>query len=122
MKKLYVSAGDKITAGSKIADIYDNTIMTLEVPFNASEVKRSWVGNRANVYVGDDGERLKGTVTFISPMTETLSGNMVVTLVTIEVLNPGAVSAGMSGTASIGGVDCNSEGTFAVKSEGTEEG
>lgn len=119
VKKLYVSAGDKITAGSKIADIYDNTIMTLEVPFNASEVKRSWIGNRATVYVGDDGERLKGTVTFISPMTETLSGNMVVTLVTIEILNPGAVSAGMSGTASIGGVDCNSEGTFAVKSEGT---
>lgn len=119
VKKLYVSAGDKITAGSKIADIYDNTIMTLEVPFNASEVKRSWIGNRANVYVGDNDERLKGTVTFISPMTETLSGNMVVTLVTVEVMNPGAVSAGMSGTASIGGVDCNSEGTFAVKSEGT---
>lgn len=119
VKKLYVEAGDKITAGSKVADIYDNTIMTLEVPFNASEVKRSWIGNRATVYAGDGGERLKGTVTFISPMTETLAGNMVVTYVTIEVINPGAVSAGMSGTARIGGVDCNSEGTFAVKSEGT---
>lgn len=119
VKKLYVAAGDKITAGSKIADLYDNTTMTLEVPFNAAEVERSWIGNRATVYVGDEGESVKGTVTGISPTTETLSGNMVVTYVTIEVLNPGAISAGMSGTASIRGVDCNSEGTFAVKSEGT---
>lgn len=118
VKKLYVAAGDKISAGSKIADIYDNTTMTLEVPFNAGEVSRSWLGNRASVYVGDDGERLKGTVTAIASNTETLEGNMVVTYVTIEVPNPGAISAGMNGTASIGGVDCNSEGTFAVRSEG----
>ena len=119
VKKLYVAAGDKISAGSKVADIYDNTTMTLEVPFNAGEVSRSWIGNRASVYVGDDSERLKGTVTAIASHTETLDGNMVVTYVTIEVPNPGAISAGMSGTASIGGVDCNSEGTFAVRSEGT---
>ena len=119
VKKLYVSAGEKIAAGSKVADLYDNTTMSLEVPFNASEVKRSWIGNRANVYVGDESDRLKGTVTAISPTSQTLAGNMVVTYVTIEVLNPGAIAAGMSGTASIGGVDCNSAGTFAVKSEGT---
>lgn len=119
VKKLYVAAGDKISVGTKVADIYDNTIMTLEVPFNAGEVSRSWIGNRASVYVGDDGERLKGTVTAIASNTETLEGNMVVTYVTIEVPNPGAISAGMSGTASIGGVDCNSEGNFTVRSEGT---
>lgn len=119
VKKLYVAAGDKISVGTKVADIYDNTIMTLEVPFNAGEVSRSWIGNRASVYVGDDGERLKGTVTAIASNTETLEGNMVVTYVTIEVPNPGAISAGMSGTANIGGVDCNSEGNFTVRSEGT---
>lgn len=119
VKKLYVAAGEKITAGSKVADLYDNTTMIIEVPFNAAEVERSWLGNRANVYVGDESEKLKGTVTAISPTTQTLDGNMVVTYVTIEVLNPGAIAAGMSGTARIGGVDCNSEGTFAVKSEGT---
>lgn len=119
VKKLYVSAGEKISAGSKVADLYDNTTMVLEVPFNASEVERSWIGNRANVYVGDESDKLKGTVTAISPATQTLAGNMVVTYVTIEVLNPGAIAAGMNGTASIGSVDCNSAGTFAVKSEGT---
>lgn len=119
VRKLYVSKGQKITAGSKVADVYDNTTMSLEVPFNASDVKNSWIGNRANVYVGDEGERLRGTVTKIDPTTTTLSGNMVVRYVTIEVVNPGGISAGMSGSASIGSVDCNSEGTFSVKSEGT---
>ena len=119
VKKLYVSAGQKIAAGSKVADVYDNTTMSLEVPFNASDVKNSWLGNRANVYVEDEGERLRGTVTNIDPTTTTLAGNMVVRYVTIEVINPGGIAAGMSGSASIGGVDCNTAGTFSVKSEGT---
>lgn len=119
VKKLYVSAGQKITAGSKVADVYDNTTMSLEVPFNASDVKNSWLGNRANVYVEDEGERLRGTVTNVDPTTTTLAGNMVVRYVTIEVINPGGIAAGMSGSASIGSVDCNTAGTFSVKSEGT---
>lgn len=119
IKKLYVSAGEKITVGSKVADVYDNTTMTLEVPFNASDVKKSWIGNRANVYVGDEDERIRGTVTAIDPTTTTLAGNMVVRYVTIEVINPGGIAAGMSGSASIGSTDCNTAGTFSVKSEGT---
>ena len=119
IKKLYVSAGEKITAGSKVADVYDNTTMTLEVPFNASDVKKSWIGNRAYVYVDDEDERIRGTVTAIDPTTTTLAGNMVVRYVTIEVINPGGIAAGMSGSASIGSTDCNSAGTFSVKSEGT---
>lgn len=119
IKKLYVSAGEKITAGSKVADVYDNTTMTLEVPFNASDVKKSWIGNRANVYVDDEDERIRGTVTAIDPTTTTLAGNMVVRYVTIEVINPGGIAAGMSGSASIGSTDCNTAGTFSVKSEGT---
>ena len=119
IKKLYVSAGEKITAGSKVADVYDNTTMTLEVPFNASDVKSSWIGNRANVYVDDEDERIRGTVTAIDPTTTTLAGNMVVRYVTIEVINPGGIAAGMSGSASIGSTDCNTAGTFSVKSEGT---
>ena len=119
IKKLYVSAGEKITAGSKVADVYDNTTMTLEVPFNASDVKNSWIGNRANVYVDDEDERIRGTVTTIDPTTTTLAGNMVVRYVTIEVINPGGIAAGMSGSASIGSTDCNTAGTFSVKSEGT---
>lgn len=117
VKKLYVEQGDKITAGTKIADIYDNTTMKLTVPFNASDVKDSWVGSRGTVSVSD--ETVRGTVTAVDSTTTTLSGNMVVRYVTIEVKNPGGISADMSATATVGGVDCNAAGTFSVKSEGT---
>lgn len=119
VKKLYVSAGDKITAGMTLADIYDNRTMVLEVPFNAADVQKSWAGRRAAVYVGDESERLRGTVVSISPTDAVLDGNMVVTYVTIEVKNPGGIAAGAAATARIDGVDCNSAGTFSVKSEGT---
>lgn len=118
VKKLYVEKGQKITAGSKVADLYDNTVMTAEIPFNASDVKNSWVGKKAAVFAGDEGERLNGKVTSIDPTTTTLAGNMVVRYVTIEVKNPGGISAGMTAAAKISGVDCNSEGTFSVRSEG----
>lgn len=69
VKKLYVEKGQKIAAGTKIADLYDNTTMTAEIPFNAADVKNGWIGNRARVYVGDEGERVNGTVTAIDPTT-----------------------------------------------------
>lgn len=119
VKKLYVAKGDQISVGSKIADLYDNMTMVLEVPFNASEIEDSWVGSKAVVFVGDEGERMRGTVKEIDTMTTALDGNMVVRYVRIHVKNPGGIAAGMSAAARIDGVDCNSEGTFSVKSEGT---
>lgn len=119
IKKLYVETGDKITVGMTIADLYDNTTMVLDVPFNSADVKNSWVGKRANVYVGDESDKLKGTVKAVAATTTTLSGNMVVKYVTIEVKNPGGIAEGMSGSARVNGVDCNSEGTFSAKSKGT---
>ena len=39
VKKLYVEKGDTIAAGTVIADLYDNTVMVLTIPFNAADVK-----------------------------------------------------------------------------------
>lgn len=118
VSKLYVKEGDVISAGTQVADVYDNTRMVLTVPFNAADVKSSWVGNTAKVYVSDEAQSISGKVTKVAATTQNQSGNMVTKNVTIEVKNPGALAAGMEATASIDGVDCNSEGTFAVKSEG----
>lgn len=119
VKKLYVEKGDTIAAGTVIADLYDNTVMVLTIPFNAADVKESWIGKRAVVEVGDEGELVSGKVTGVSSVTTTLSGNRIVKDVTIEVKNPGGISVGDTATAEIAGVACNSEGSFAVKSEGT---
>ncbi len=119
VKKLYVEKGDTIAAGTVIADLYDNTAMVLTIPFNAADVKESWIGKKAVVEVGDEGELVSGKVTGVSSVTTTLSGNRIVKDVTIEVKNPGGISVGDTATAEVAGVACNSEGSFAVKSEGT---
>lgn len=63
VKKLYVEKGDTIAAGTVIADLYDNTVMVLTIPFNAADVKESWIGKKAVVEVGDEGELVSGKVT-----------------------------------------------------------
>ncbi len=119
ISKLYVDQGDKISANTTIADVYDNSVMYLTVPFNNADVKMSWVGKKATVYVGDELTSISGTVTEIAPTMTALNGNMVIRNVEIEVNNPGGINASMTATASVDNVDCNSEGTFAVKSQGT---
>lgn len=118
VKKLYVKKGDKIQAGAQIADIYDNSSMLLEIPFNASDVSASLVGKTAKVEIVDSNEALEGKVTKVSNIEEVLSGNRVVKIVTIELKNPGGITTTTTATASIGNMDSSSEGTFRVLEEG----
>lgn len=117
VKKLYIRAGDKIQAGATIADIYDNDTMYIDVPFNSADVSTGWVGSSAVVYMDGSMEALSGTVTEVSNFEETLPGNMLVRNVTIRVRNPGGIATGVSATAAVGNIDCNSNGTFRPATE-----
>ncbi len=112
VKNLLVKEGDKIMEGSQIAEIYDNTYMLLTVPFNSYEVSGNLVGKSAEVFITSNTESIKGEVTEVSNITETLSGNRIVKMVTIKVKNPGGITASASATATIGKLSCSSEGTF----------
>lgn len=118
IKSLKVKKGDMVSAGTPVADIYDNTVMYLTVPFNANDVDNSWVGKGAKVYVGENEEMMSGTVKEVSPTTESLSGGRIVKQVKIAVKNHGGLSVGLNGYAKVGSIECNDEGTFTVKEEG----
>lgn len=117
VKNLKVKKGDTVTAGMQIADIYDNTTMYLTVPFNHVDIKENWVGKKAVILVGEEQEKLTGTVVEVSPVTETLTGGRVVKQVKISVSNPGGLADGMKAIATVDGVECNDEGTFSVKEQ-----
>ena len=120
IKEIKVKKGDSIQAGSSvIAEIYDNTKMELYIAFNASDVNKSLVGKSATVELTETEEALKGKVTEVSTIDEALSGNRIVRYVTIEINNPGGISVGTEAFAKIGSVECNEEGTFRLKEEGT---
>ncbi|MGB8453783.1 MAG: efflux RND transporter periplasmic adaptor subunit [Anaerocolumna sp.] len=117
IKKLYVEEGDKVQEGGQIADVYDNSSMLLEVPFNSAEATSSLVGKKAEVEITDSNETLEGKVTKVSSIEEVLSGNRVVKMVTIDVKNPGGLTTSTTATASIGDKYSSEEGTFSVLEE-----
>ncbi|HHV11044.1 MAG TPA: HlyD family efflux transporter periplasmic adaptor subunit [Clostridiales bacterium] len=117
--KVYVKAGDTIQAGSQLADVYDNSIMVLTVPFSSSEVNSSLVGRTAEVTIDEAFESIKGKVTKVSNIEKSLSGNRVVKEVTIEVANPGGITDSTTASASIGSIYSMDAGSFAVKTNTT---
>jgi HlyD family secretion protein len=119
VKKLYVKKGDSVQPGSQIADIYDNSSMLLEVPFNSSDASTSFIGKKAEIQITDSNEKMEGKVTKVSNIEDVLSGNRVVRMVTIEVKNPGGITKGTTATASIGDIYSSEQGTFAVLEEST---
>ncbi len=116
---VYVEVGDTVKEGDRIADVSDSSKMLLVVPFNASDVKDSWVGETAEVEILGSYEMLTGIVTKVNAATSVLDGNQIVRMVTIEVDNPGSITTSYSGMASIGNVTCNSEGSFTTSEQTT---
>ena len=109
IKTLYIKEGDKVNNGTKIADLYDDSVMKITVPFLSGEAAEINVGDEAAVTLEDTGEQISGTVTVVSSMEETLSG----------VSNPGGLTTDTAASVTVDGFVCSAEGTFAAKTETT---
>ena len=109
---VYVSVGDEINSGAKIAEVVNNATMKVRVPFNATDAQNIHTGEVASVTLVKTGTVLSGRVISVSTGSETTIGSMRVSYVTIEVSNPGAVSAGDKVTAMVGEYACNDVGAF----------
>ena len=119
IKTLYIKEGDKVNNGTKIADLYDDSVMKITVPFLSGEAAEINVGDEAAVTLEDIGEQISGTVTVVSSMEETLSGGRLVKNVTVEVSNPGGLTTDTAASVTVDGFVCSAEGTFAAKTETT---
>ena len=119
IKTLYIKEGDKVNNGTKIADLYDDSVMKITVPFLSGEAAEINVGDEAAVILEDTGEQISGTVTVVSSMEETLSGGRLVKNVTVEVSNPGGLTTDTAASVKVDGFVCSAEGTFTAKTETT---
>ena len=119
IKTLYIKEGDKVNNGTKIADLYDDSVMKITVPFLSGEAAEINVGDEAAVILEDTGEQISGTVTVVGSMEETLSGGRLVKNVTVEVSNPGGLTTDTAASVKVDGFVCSAEGTFAAKTETT---
>jgi len=117
--ELDVSVGDTVQSGAKIGTIRNSAVMSLTIPFNSTDTSAFWVGESAEVTLDSTFETLAGTITKIGSVEEVLTGNMLVKYVTIDVTNPGGITASTVGTATVAGAACNSSASFAYKDEET---
>ncbi|HIX15355.1 MAG TPA: HlyD family efflux transporter periplasmic adaptor subunit [Candidatus Hungatella pullicola] len=118
IQTLNVKAGDKINSGTQIAAVYDDTTMTIKLPFLTGDAAQIGSGSTAVLTLTDTGEQLTGTVTAVSNMDITLTGGRIVRYVTIEVANPGGLTTDMAATGSVGDFVCAMEAVFEPKLEG----
>lgn len=112
IRELKIEAGDKVGGSTELADIYDDQVMKLKVPFLSGEAQLIGVGSPAVLTLADTEEQLAGVVTVISNMDEVLDGGRIVRYVTIETANPGGLTASHTATAAIGEFVCSGEGNF----------
>lgn len=111
--RLYVEAGDEVTAGMLLAEIRDSDTMVLSVPFHQSDAAGLTAGMAARVTMADTGEQLAGTVSKVSGTAQVGSGGILTCTVEITVRNPGGIAGGAAATASVGSAVCAGTGTFA---------
>lgn len=113
VQKLYVEVGDSVNAGAQIADVYDQSVMEIELPFNSEDAQSFSIGSSAVVTMADSFETLYGTVTDISAVDQVLDGYMLTRNVTIQVSNPGGLTESSYATAMVDGKACNTGANFS---------
>ena len=110
--KLNIQEGDKVGNNTDIASIYNDQTMKLKVPFLSGEAAFIPVGGQGIVTLTDTMEQLSGVVTSVSNMDETLTGGRLVRYVTVEVANPGGLTAEHRATLAVGEFLSAAEGSF----------
>ena len=112
IKTLYIEAGDKVSGNTQIADLYNDSIMRIRVPFLNTEAAAIVPGENAILTLSDTLEQIAGVVKSVSSMDETLDGGRLVRYVTIETANPGGLTTTMTATAIVGNFISSGDGTF----------
>jgi HlyD family secretion protein len=117
--ELNVEVGDTVQAGQAVAVIRNSQTMSLTVQFLASEVQNFYTGQSATVTLGGTYETYTGVVSEISAVDIVLPGRVIVRDVTVDFINPGALSTSDTGSVEIGGLQPVNNANFTYKYEGT---
>lgn len=78
VQKLYVSVGDPVAVGDPIADVGDNTTMTVEIPFHSADAAGLYVGQTGTLTIEGTMETVTGTIESISGADEVGAGGALI--------------------------------------------
>lgn len=111
-----IKEGDEINRGAEICTINDNSKLVLTVSFNYNQIKKIYVGQKAEVYLQDYMQIVSGKVTYVDKTGRPVDGGGKVYDVELMVSNPGTISAGIKASAKISGEMCMDSTALEYKS------
>ena len=94
-----VSVGDPVAVGDPIADVGDNTTMTVEIPFHSADAAGLYVGQTGTLTIEGTMETVTGTIESISGADEVGAGGALIRQVKFRVSNPGGLTGTTAATA-----------------------
>ena len=112
IKELYISAGDKVSGNTKLADLYSDDVMEIRIPFLSGEAAQITPGSSAVLTLTDSGEQVEASVKAVANREEALSGGRLVQYVTFTVANPGGLTVSTRASARVGEWIGSEEGLF----------
>ncbi len=110
--KLYVEVGDKVNAGSPVADVVNDSYMYIEIPFSTYDAANFSVGTSATITTEANFEILPATISKISSNVTTMTGGIKVQNITFRVANSGSVPLGSMASAKVGEISGIENGVF----------
>ena len=116
--EVLVKDGDSVNDGTKLAKIEDASRLKIQLPFNEADIGGIRAGNTAELTLAASADKLWGVVTGVSSASVATAAHAIVRYVTIEVNNPGALTAGESASAVIGNIACSDLGKFEYCTSG----
>lgn len=112
--------GDAVAVNAKLGEITNDNVLHVNVPFSESQLQSIYIGQSAQLTSADFmTSNLFGTVTDISAAPIRSSDGSVLYPVEISIQNPGAITEGMSFTATIGGQLSPAAGTAELSEQET---
>lgn len=116
---LYVSVGDNVQNGAKVADVIDKDNLKLSVPFGEDDARHIYAGQSATVTLANSLTTIYGTVSSVGTGTYTNSYGADVVEVEISLKNPGTLTSGELATAKVGSYACYDSGKLEYGSSYT---
>jgi len=115
--EIHVTVGQQISSGTKILDVIDTSNIKISLPFHKASVGNIKVNDTASVVVEQTGETLVGTVINIASGEYISSNGTLVCDVEISLKNPGVITEGYTGSATVNGISPAGTSNFEYKSK-----
>lgn len=109
---VYVSEGEMVNTGGRIADIYMDGSMRIRLPFNEVDAENIYVGDTGELTIVGTGNVIGAVVTEVSSASIATDSHSKVKYVTMELENPGALTENDKATAMVNGIACNDAANF----------